>query len=100
MNTCAIVVFVKASYLTTETIISIPFGSTNRLQEEPGRWLQCTEMPFDATNQVDCFSGHYQCYGLNMQAMCYPDLLFLYAACAAPGKVNDTPAIFSNVRVL
>ena len=54
--------------------------------------LQRTEMPFDVTNQVDYFSGHYQCYGLNMQAMCDPDLIFMYAACAAPGKVNDNRA--------
>ncbi len=54
--------------------------------------LQRTEMPFDVTNQVDYFSGHYQCYGLNMQAMSDPDLVFMYAACAAPGKVNDNRA--------
>ena len=55
-------------------------------------WLPRTEMPRGVTNQVDYFSGHYQCYGLNVQAMCDPDLVFLYCAVAAPGKVNDIRA--------
>ena len=57
-------------------------------------WLPWTDMPKDVPpNQTDYFSGqqHYQCYGLNVQAMCDPDLLFLYVAVAAPGKVNDIP---------
>ena len=52
-------------------------------------WLPRTEMPADVSNQHDYFSGHYQCYGLNVQAMCDPDLIFLYMSVAAPGKVND-----------
>ena len=55
-------------------------------------WLPRTEMPFDVKNQTDYFSGHYQCYGINIQAMCDPDLVFLYVAAAAPGKVNDSRA--------
>ena len=55
-------------------------------------WLPRTEKPKDVPNQTDYFSGHYQCYGLNVQAMCDPDLLFLYVAVAAPGKVNDIRA--------
>lgn len=51
-----------------------------------------TEMPFDVENPRDYFSGHYQFYGLNVQAMCDHDLLFLYACVAAPGKVNDIRA--------
>ena len=49
-------------------------------------------MPGDVTNQTDYFSGHYQCYGLNIQAMCDPNLIFLYIVIAAPGKVNDIQA--------
>ena len=55
-------------------------------------WLPRTEMPFDVNNQTDYFSGHYQCYGINIQAMCDPDLVFLFASAAAPGKVNDNRA--------
>jgi hypothetical protein len=40
-------------------------------------WLPRTEMPYDVSNQVNYFSGHYQCYGLNVQAVCDPDLIFL-----------------------
>ena len=55
-------------------------------------WLPRTEMPWDVTNQTDYFSCHYQCYRLNVQVMCDPDLLFLYVAVAAPGKTNDIHA--------
>ena len=52
-------------------------------------WLPRTTMPVGVRNQYDYFSGHYQCYGLNIQAMCDPDLVFMYAAAAGPGKTND-----------
>ena len=55
-------------------------------------WLPRTEKPRGVTNQTDYFSGHYQCFGLNVQAMCDPDLVFTYYAVAAPGKVNDIRA--------
>ena len=55
-------------------------------------WLPRTEKPRDVTNKSDYFSGHYQCYGLNVQAMCDPDLVFLYLGVAAPGKTNDIRA--------
>ena len=55
-------------------------------------WLPRTEKPRGVTNQSDYFSGHYQCFGLNVQAMCDPDLVFMYYAVAAPGKVNDIRA--------
>lgn len=71
---------------------STAFGLfTNTLGAVDG-WLPQTEMPGDVTNQTDYFSGHYQCYGLNIQAVCDPDLAFLYLAVAAPGKVNDARA--------
>ena len=43
-------------------------------------------------NQAEYYNGHYQTHGLNVQAMCDPDLLFLYVSIAAPGKVNDARA--------
>jgi len=61
-------------------------------------WLPRTQAP-DVVNQADYFSGHYQCYGLNIQAMCDADLIFLYIAVAAPGKTNDLRA-FNLVRRL
>ncbi len=53
-------------------------------------WFPCTEMPGDQMNQVDYYSGHYQAYGLNVQAICDPNLLLIYIAVAGPGKINDT----------
>ena len=55
-------------------------------------WFPRTEMPCGVSNQADYFSGHYVAYGLNIQAMCDPDLLFMYVAVAGPGKINDSRA--------
>ena len=55
-------------------------------------WLPRTEAPKDVPNQGAYYSGHYQCYGLNCQALCDPDLLFMYFCIAAPGKTNDVRA--------
>ena len=38
------------------------------------------------------FSGHYQTYGINVQAACDHQCRFLYAALAAPGGANDIAA--------
>ena len=69
--------------------VSTIFGLFNNALGALDGWLPRTEMPGDVPNQTDYFSGHYQCYGLNVQAMCDPNLLFLYVSVAAPGKVND-----------
>jgi hypothetical protein len=55
-------------------------------------WVPRTEMPKGVSNQADYFSRQYQAYGLNIQAMCDPDLLFLHVAVAGPGKINDACA--------
>ncbi len=39
----------------------------------------CTEMPGDQVNQADYYSGHYQAYGLNVQAFFDLNLLFVRA---------------------
>ncbi len=58
-------------------------------------------MPCVVSNQADYYSRHYQAYGLNIQAMCDPDLIliFMYVAVAGPGKINDVRA-FSCCMVL
>jgi hypothetical protein len=38
------------------------------------------------------FSGHYQDYGINVQAACDSECRFVYACLAAPGGVNDIAA--------
>ena len=48
---------------------STAFGLMNNHLGALDGWLQRTEMPWDVSNQTDYFSGHYQCYGLNVQAM-------------------------------
>lgn len=58
-------------------------------------WLCCTTQPIDTDiiNKRDYFSGHYQKFGLNVQAMCDARLRFIYFAVAAPGKTNDSRAV-------
>ena len=55
-------------------------------------WLCCTDAPFDVDNIGDYFSGHYQRYGLNIQAICDANLRFIFVAIAAPGRTNDARA--------
>ncbi len=55
-------------------------------------WFPRTEIPRGVSNQANYYSGHYQAYGLNIQAMCEPDLVFMYVAVAGPGKINDVRA--------
>ena len=71
---------------------STAFGLLNNNICALDGWLPRTEMPWDVPNQGGYFSGHYQCFGLNVQAMCDPDLIFLYVAVVAPGKTNDVRA--------
>ena len=71
---------------------STAFGLMNGHIGALDGWLPRTESPRDVTNTADYFSGHYQCYGLNVQAMCGPDLEFLYVSVVAPGKTNDIRA--------
>ena len=39
------------------------------------------------------FSGHYQAYGINVQAACDHKCRFVYASLAAPGGANDITAL-------
>ncbi len=55
-------------------------------------WLPWTEKPHGVSNQANYYSRHYQAYGLNIQAMCDPDLVFMYVAVAGLGKINDARA--------
>jgi hypothetical protein len=38
------------------------------------------------------FSGHYQCYGLNVQATCYADCRFTSLSVLCPGSTSDNKA--------
>jgi hypothetical protein len=51
-------------------------------------WVPLTEKPRGVINQADYFSEHYKSYGLNIQAVCDWDLLFVDVA----GKINDVQA--------
>ena len=55
-------------------------------------WLARTEMPVDVVNKLAYYSGHYACYGLNVQCVVGPDLEFMYVCVAGPGKTNDCRA--------
>ena len=51
-----------------------------------------TPAEFETGNVKAYFSGHYQDYGINVQAACDSKCRFVYAALAAPGGSNDIAA--------
>ena len=55
-------------------------------------WLCCTKKP-NVERDADHLNGHYQRYGLNIQALCDVNLRFLYFAVVGGGKLNDGRAI-------
>ena len=55
-------------------------------------WLCCTNMPSDVPNKIAYYSGDYQRYELNMQAVCDANLCITYICVAAPGQANDACA--------
>ena len=55
-------------------------------------WLCTTEKPEDVHNPGDYFSGHYQKFGLNVQAMCDANLQFTYLSVSATGGTNNSRA--------
>ena len=50
-------------------------------------------MVSEVSNQTLCYSGHYENFGLNCQAICTHDLTFIYFGVIAPGSTNDIIAI-------
>jgi hypothetical protein len=57
-------------------------------------WLCKIQAPAlrDEKNVISFFSGHYQCYGINVQAMCDGNCKFTYVNIASPGGCNDITA--------
>ena len=51
-------------------------------------WIN-TSKEVETDNPKSFFSGHYQDYGINVQAACDSHCRFVYAALAAPGGAND-----------
>jgi hypothetical protein len=58
-------------------------------------WLVVINKPKESKvdNVGDYFSGHYQCYGLNVLAMCDSRLCFTYMSIAGSGRTNNNRAI-------
>ena len=52
----------------------------------------------EAGNVRSYFSGHYQKYGINVQAMCDSNCVFRYFAISAPGSCNDRVAIKEKTK--
>lgn len=50
-------------------------------------------MKREVGNVRSFFSGHYQCYGLNVQAVCDHMCRFLFFSVAAPGSTGDNDAL-------
>lgn len=75
---------------------SISHGSaiTNCVAVIDGYLLKIVTPPADKVGNVrSYFSGHYQCYGVNVQAACDHLSRFVYFAVAGPGVMGDNMAI-------
>lgn len=57
-------------------------------------WLCRIKVPLskDTSNIRSYFSGHYQCYGVNVQAACDARCRFTYLSCRSPGGTGDSRA--------
>ena len=57
-------------------------------------WLLCIKTPSsrDVADVPAFFSGHYQCMGINCQAMCDEEGRFLFIGLLCPGKSSDVVA--------
>ena len=58
-------------------------------------FLQTTQKPKGVPNPTDYRSGHYNKFGINVQAICDVRLWFIYLSTAAPGG-KMTPVLFSG----
>ena len=55
-------------------------------------WICTTQKPWDVPNPSDYRRGHYQRFGLNVQAMWDANLRVIYMSVAGPGKMNNARA--------
>ncbi len=57
-------------------------------------WLCRIKVPLgkDTSNIAAYFSGHYQCYGINVQAVFDSRCRFTYLSCRSPGGTGDSRA--------
>jgi hypothetical protein len=55
-------------------------------------WIAVTNSDTETGHLKSYFSGHYQVYGINVQAACDAHCQFVYASLAAPGGTNDFAA--------
>lgn len=79
-----------------EGFAGISFGDaiTNCVSVHDGYLLEIITPSSDAVGNVRTyFSGHYQCYGINVQASCDSKCRFTYIAVAGPGVMADRDAI-------
>ena len=55
-------------------------------------YLPVMTQPVGVPNPRCYYSGHYECYGLNVQAVCDADLRFTYMGIGGPGSMSDVTA--------
>jgi hypothetical protein len=74
--------------------ISYKEAITNCIGVLDGYLLRIITPPKDQAGNVrSYYSGHYKCYGLNIQAVCDHQSRFIFFAIAAPGSTNDRDAV-------
>jgi hypothetical protein len=73
------------------------FGVTDGCVGALDGWLCCIKVPIgrEASNISSYFSGHYQCYGINVQAVSDSRCRFIYLSCRSPGGTGDSRAFMA-----
>ena len=57
-------------------------------------------MASEVLNQTSYYSGHYENFGLNCQAVCTHGLTFIYFGVFTPGSTNDIIAIMKTDNLM
>ena len=68
------------------------FGGCVRAVDSFFQAITCPKAS-EVSNQTSYYSGHYENFGLNCQAVCTRDLTFIYFGVVTPGSTNDIVAI-------
>jgi len=58
-------------------------------------WI-CVPTPDEVEKVKPYFSGHYQCYGLNVQATCDADCQFTSLSVLCSGSTSDNKAFYTS----
>ena len=79
--------------------ISVAFGVFHGCVGAIDGWLCCIYKPKNVDNTAHYYSGDYQRYGVNVQAVVDANLRFIYFGTIGPGRTNDARAFNNCIKL-